>query len=620
MPLPWSPDGCFAASRRVAVDRGAARAVVNARPTGEALRALVVSDDQRGAILVGQVVERLGHGCELCGGAEPLARRLREHVPELVIIDGALGLERVRPAIGQLREVSREGGVQVLVLAPGGGGDDLDGLLDLAADDLVSRPLQVPELQLRIELAARRAAARRRAVAGAHRVAPDAVAELARRSSLEALRQHLRQACSQAAAGAAAGPAVLFLDLDRFRVVTDGLGHELADRLLDAIAVRLRETLPPTDLVARFRGDGFVVVAAETPDVPAALASARRLQQVLRQPFNLGGLEVFAGACLGVALWSTRLSSAEELLHAADTAMHRAKAEGVGRIVVFDQTMHRDAVATLVMEGELRRAVEERELEVYYQPIVDLGCGSVVGFEALVRWHHPRLGLLAPSHFIPLAEETGTIIDVDRWVLAEACRQLRAWQVRHRRNPPLTVNVNLSAAQFQQPDLTTYIDHVLRRTGLFGASLNLEITESLIVDHADHAAAMLAQLRRLDVGICIDDFGTGYSSLSYLRTFAIDTLKIDRSFVARIAHDPESREIVRTITTLAQSLGKVTVVEGVEDDSGLEVVRQLRPDRIQGYRVSVPLPASEAEAWLDSVIARGRALEPADWGPDEGAA
>jgi diguanylate cyclase (GGDEF)-like protein/PAS domain S-box-containing protein len=383
--------------------------------------------------------------------------------------------------------------------------------------------------------------------------------------------------------------AVLFFDVDRFKNINDSLGHIKGDKLLRAIAARLENALRPADTVARFGGDEFVILIEDIVDVRSATAVAQRIHQEFTIPFDLGGIEVYAGISIGIVVWSNRYESPDDLLRDADTAMYRAKAAGRNRFAVFDQEMHRTVVAALSLENDLRRAVDAKEFEVHYQPIVALADGRITGFEALVRWRHPERGIVSPVEFIPLAEEIGLVIEIDRWVLETACRHLRNWQVQFRSEKPLTVNVNVSGIQFMQPDLVSRIDHTLRSNGLYGESLNLEITESMIMEDATHAGAMIEQLKKLNIGIAIDDFGTGYSSLAYLRRFHIDSLKIDRSFVSRMMRDEDSLEIVKTIVTLATSIGKVTVVEGVEYETEFELLQSMGADRVQGYYVSRPL-------------------------------
>jgi len=384
--------------------------------------------------------------------------------------------------------------------------------------------------------------------------------------------------------------AVLFFDLDRFKNVNDSLGHLAGDKLLAAIAHRVRATCRPADTVARFGGDEFVIIVEDITDVRSATAVAERVQEALRLPFDLEGIEVFTSISIGIVVWNPVYENAEQVLRDADTAMYRAKNLGKNCYAVFDEQMHATVVATLKLENDLRRAVARNEFRVFYQPILTLDDGRIVGFEALVRWQHPEKGLVEPAGFIRVAEEMGLIIQIDRWVAEESCRQLRAWNMQFRINPPLTMNVNISTTQFRQPDIVPTIDHILRKTGLYGQSLKLEVTESALLEDIRYASAMLEQLRALNIGICIDDFGTGYSSLSYLRRFEIDTLKIDRSFVAQMLVDEENAEIVRTISTLAGNLGKETVAEGVETASQLEELIALGVNRIQGTYVSPAIP------------------------------
>jgi EAL domain-containing protein (putative c-di-GMP-specific phosphodiesterase class I) len=351
--------------------------------------------------------------------------------------------------------------------------------------------------------------------------------------------------------------------------------------------------------VARFGGDEFVIVVENINDVRGATAAAERIQEEFRVPFDLDGIEVFASISIGIAVWNAGYVRPEDLLRDADTAMYRAKAMGRNSFAVFDEAMHARVVATLKLETDLRRAIARNEFRAFYQPIVSLRDGRITGFEVLVRWDHPERGLLLPGQFIQVAEEMGTIIQIDRWIAEEACRQLRTWQNMYRHNPPLTVSVNISGTQFMQPDLVTRIDHILRKTGLYGRSLTLEVTESVLMENAQYAAEMLEQLRALDINISIDDFGTGYSSLAYLRRFKIDTLKIDYSFVSRMLADEESSQIVRTITTLAGNLGKQTVAEGVETRSQFEALKDLDVDRVQGIYVSPPVPAQKAQELLE---------------------
>lgn len=387
---------------------------------------------------------------------------------------------------------------------------------------------------------------------------------------------------------------VLFLDLDRFKVINDSLGHLRGDQLLVSIARRLEACVRQGDTVARLGGDEFAILLGEIADLAEATRIADRVQQDLSLPFQLDVHEVFTSCSIGIAVSTPAYTRPEEILRDADTAMYRAKNTGRARYEVFDREMHSEALAQLELETDLRRAIERNELTLHYQPIVDLEDGSLTGFEALVRWQHPRHGIMLPAEFIGLAEETGLIVPLGCWVLREACAQMRAWEKETTRVQHLAISVNLSARQFLQPDLLEQIAGVLAQTGFPASRLKLEITESVLMQNASTVSQMLAELRARGVKLCIDDFGTGYSSLSYLQSFPIDSLKIDRSFISAIDDESSSLELIETIVALSRILGMEAVAEGVESREQLEAVRRLGSRFAQGYHFSHPLPASEA--------------------------
>jgi diguanylate cyclase (GGDEF)-like protein/PAS domain S-box-containing protein len=393
--------------------------------------------------------------------------------------------------------------------------------------------------------------------------------------------------------------AVLFIDLDRFKVVNDSLGHTVGDELLRAITRRIERCVRPGDTVARLGGDEFTILVDDIGDASDATRVADRIQRELTQPFNLSGHEVFTSASIGIALSASGYEEADDVLRDADIAMYRAKALGKARYEVFDTAMHARAMALLELETDLRRAIERNEFRLYYQPMVNLETGRIVGFEGLVRWQHPQRGLIGPAAFVPIAEETGLIIPIGRWVLKEACRQMREWQERYPGTRDLTISVNLSGKQFAQARLVEDVDQALKESGLAPGRLRLEITESVVMENAASAMAMIDQLRGLNVKIDIDDFGTGYSSLSYLQRFEVDHLKIDRSFVSNIGSDRgENAEIVRTIVTLAHHLGMDAVAEGVETQDQLRMLRDLGCGSVQGFLFAEPVSQDEAEGLL----------------------
>ena len=394
--------------------------------------------------------------------------------------------------------------------------------------------------------------------------------------------------------------AVLFLDLDRFKVVNDSLGHGIGDDLLIAIGHRLEACLREGDSVARLGGDEFAILLDDVKDITEATRVADRIERELAAPFFLRGHEVFTSTSIGIARSSLSYNRPGDLLRDADTAMYRAKSGGRGRYEVFDRAMHLEAVEQLKIETDLRRAVERKELLLHYQPIISLDSGQLVGFESLVRWQHPRHGLLQPADFIPLAEETGMIVPIGWWVLRAACTQMQKWRAAYPLHDDLAVSVNLSGRQFTQPDLVEQIDLVLQETGCPARALKLEITESVVMQDAPQTAAMLHTLKARGIGLCIDDFGTGYSSLSYLNSFPIDTLKIDRSFVAQTDEDGSSVELIETIVALSRILGMTAVAEGVETPEQLELVRRLGSQYAQGFYFAVPLDIAEAEKLLSA--------------------
>ncbi|MGA2520860.1 MAG: EAL domain-containing protein [Acidimicrobiales bacterium] len=389
------------------------------------------------------------------------------------------------------------------------------------------------------------------------------------------------------------GPvAVLFVDLDHFKIVNDGLGHAAGDELLMHAAQRLRNVTRPGDVVARFGGDEFVVLCDQVTGLEGASQVAQRLLGALAEPMMVAGNEVFVTASVGIAL-ANGDDTADTLLRQADAAMYQAKNDGRGRAVVFRPDRHGAAAALLKTGNDLHRALERDELAVYYQPIVSLETGRVVGFEALLRWNHPERGVLLPAAFLGLAEETGLIVPIGMWVLETACRQTARWQATRPESlssTPLVINVNLAARQVSDSLLAKSVGQVIDRTGIRPEALCLELTENTLMCDTASTIEVLQALRRLGVRLSIDDFGTGYSSLSYLKRFPVESLKIDRSFVDGLGREAEDTSIVQTIITLAHSLGLSAVAEGMEVPAQLEVLRTLGCDLAQGNLFGCPLP------------------------------
>jgi diguanylate cyclase (GGDEF)-like protein/PAS domain S-box-containing protein len=404
--------------------------------------------------------------------------------------------------------------------------------------------------------------------------------------------------------------AVLFLDVDRFKMINDSLGHLAGDQLLIGIAQRLQQGVRDENVageytLARLSGDEFAILLegiekADATDAAAdALALGTRLIRDLSDPFIISGREVFTSFSIGVAPDTGDYSSPAEILRDADLAMYRAKAGGKSRCEVFDDEMRAQAVSRLELDTDLRKAVERNEFEVYYQPKFSIPGERLRGFEALVRWRHPTRGLIPPSEFVPIAEETGLILQIGSVVLREACRQMRQWQTRYPASGPLVVSVNISPRQFLLPDLPGVVAGILEETGFDPHSLALEVTETVLIGDTDKAIGILNELKALGVGLKIDDFGTGYSSLNYLHRFPFDTVKIDRSFVSNIDND-EGKAIVGAIINLAENLGMKVIAEGVETLGQMKILTRLGCHDGQGYYFSRPIPASIAEVILAS--------------------
>jgi diguanylate cyclase (GGDEF)-like protein/PAS domain S-box-containing protein len=399
--------------------------------------------------------------------------------------------------------------------------------------------------------------------------------------------------------------AVLFLDLDRFKVINDSLGHFIGDQLLVAISSRLNACLRSVDTAARLGGDEFVILLEDLLDTDA-IQIAERIRQELNHPFILDGHETVTTASIGIVT-GIGYERPADVLRDADIALYRAKALGKNRYVVFDTSLRTRAMARLELESELRSALERSEFELYYQPIQLLDSDRITGFEALLRWRSPRRGMILPVEFVPVAEETGLIVPIGEWVLGEACRQARKWQEQFPMDPPLAINVNISGIQFAHPLLVEQVAQTLKESGLPPNHLRLEITESVIMENAEQAQNVLLKLRDLGVQLQIDDFGTGYSSLAYLQRFPIHTIKIDRSFVSRIGAKNESgnaSEIVKTIINLAHDLNMDSVAEGVETEEQLARLKDLNCQYGQGFFIARPLDASAAEALLARAVLR----------------
>ncbi len=383
--------------------------------------------------------------------------------------------------------------------------------------------------------------------------------------------------------------AVLFFDLDRFKNINDSLGHSVGDQLLVALARRLETIVRPGDSVARIGGDEFAILVNDMHDVSHAIQVAERVLAGFEAPFTIEANEVFISASIGIAVHNMSTTDPDAMLRDADIAMYRAKAAGKGRYEIFDPQMHASAVALLRIETDLRRAVDRQEFVMHYQPIVTLKDRKIRGLEGLVRWQHPKKGLISPANFITVAEETGLIIPLGWWVMEQSCRQTREWQLKFPMNPPIFISVNVSGRLFVDNNVVEGILDILGRTGLPPESLRLEVTENVILEHSEAVMTKMRQLRAMGVQLSVDDFGTGYSSLSYLQRFQYDTLKIDRSFISGPEAGADSQAIVETILSLASTLGIGVIAEGIETAEQMIKLRDLDCPQGQGFWFARPL-------------------------------
>jgi diguanylate cyclase (GGDEF)-like protein len=542
--------------------------------------------------------------------------------PELILLDIKMPNMDGYEVCQRLKSSSRTQEIPVIFLSA------LDEVIDkvkafnVGGVDYITKPFQLEEVLARIEnqLDLRRAKAevqtlnaelehrvRQRTIQLEHEIAErqraqDKLLHLALHDSLTGLpnrtwfMKRAGQVLDRARQHGSYLFAVLLLDCDRFKVVNDSLGHLAGDQLLVAVARRIETCLTPGTTLARLGGDEFTILIDDVANLEDAISVAERIQQDLRMPFQLGQYETFTNVSIGIVLGGKQYDQPEHLLRDADAAMYQAKGEGKAGYRVFDSSLHKRAMARLELETDLQRALDRQEFVVHYQPIVSLHDGSLSGFEALVRWHHPRLGMIPPGQFVPVAEETGLVVPIDLWVMRQACHQLRHWQEHWERSHPITMAVNLSVQHFIHADLMAEIDDILTETGLSGRSLRIEITESAIMKNAEFATVILEQLKARQIQFSIDDFGTGYSSLSYLHQFPVDGLKIDRSFVSNIQARDQNLKIVQTIIALADTLNMSAIAEGIETYQQLALLQSLGCEYGQGFYFSQPLPADEAAA------------------------
>lgn len=570
------------------------------------IRVLLVDDDEDDYMLTKYIFDEFkdnSYELEWTTSYTEALRDMTETAHDIYLVDYRLGAHN---GLDLLQKGISSGCRSPIILLTGQGDKEVDfmAMQAGAADYLVKGEFEAPLLERAIRYSLRHAQSMERLL---HEALHDSLTGLPNRTKFSEV---LSDALKKSSRVNYPKFAVLFLDLDRFKVINDSLGHLIGDKLLIETSRRLQSCLRPYDVVARFGGDEFVVFIHEAKNSELAAEIAERLQREICVPFKIDGHEIFTSASIGITLYDEDYELPEDILRDADSAMYQAKTEGKARCKMFQKSMHVSNINLLQVENDLRRAIEREEFRVYYQPIIDLKTRKVTEFESLVRWQHPENGLVAPCDFIPLAEETGLIIPIGRWVLEESCRQIRLWEESFLIKSPLAISVNLSAKQLMNSEVNQIIREVMELTGIKPHTLKLEITESMVMENAELALQILSDLCDLGVRISSDDFGTGYSSLSYIHRFPFHRLKIDRSFISKMDKDEKSEEIVRTIILLAKNLSMDTVAEGIENESQLQRLCELGCNYGQGYLFSRPLPVSGIEDLMHNGLSK---IENLNW-------
>lgn len=589
----------------------------------ERLRILIADDDAMTRHLLQKTLEQAGY--EVVGasnGRAALECLSSKSGPRLALLDwimpGLNGLEICR----EIRRHPEFPYIYMILLTVRTSKQDVVKGLEAGADDYLTKPFDLDELKARLRCG-------ERILKLEDKVTYDALHDpLTRLPNRAFFLERLTMCVSWGMLHPEYKFAVLSIDMDRFKVVNDSLGISAGDWLLIQIAERLQGSVRKDDsivrsaeeggltgqlegsgMLARLGGDKFTILLDNIKNASEGIGVAERIQQYIQMPFDLDGQAVFATASVGIAFSGSGYSAAEDMLGDANTAMARAKVLGKARYELCDPSMHATAAGRFRLETDLRRATERKEFLVHYQPIVSLIDFHITGFEALVRWQRPEFGLVMPAAFISAAEDTGLILWIGNWILQEACRQLCSWNHQFPSTPPFTMAVNISAKQFAQADLVSQIGQILRDTGLAPDNLRLELTESVTMRDEERTTRILSELKTLGVRLCIDDFGTGYSSLSYLRRFALDILKIDRSFVSDMLNNGESREIVKTVLSLGSNLGMKVIAEGVEIAEQAQELKLLGCEFAQGYLFSRPLDLAAMTRVLAALDSENYALK-----------
>jgi diguanylate cyclase (GGDEF)-like protein len=563
----------------------------------DSISVLVVEDEPSSRRLIQTIVEGRGSRVEAVGDAESAWSAFQRSRHPLLVLDWMLpgmdGLEFCR----RIRAMPDSEDVYILFVTGLDGTEHLNQALEAGASDFLSKAALADQIDVRLAIAerhVRRAIARRRLEAELARDAlHDPITSLPNR---QLFLERLHQAARRASRRGQPVFAVLIIDLHGFRDVNKTHGRDVGDRVLVEVARRLEQCIRGLDSAARLGGDDFAILLDGMKDVSDPTRVANRVHQVLSLPITIDGIQIGVSASIGMAISLTGYQDPEDLVLDAQKALMRAKSEGPGTQQMFDPVLHARAIARLRLEGRIRRAIEEEQLMLHFQPLVSLADGTLYGFEALVRWNDPDHGLVPPADFLPVAEETGAAVPLGWWVLRKALGHVKEWSQNGARRAPLAVSVNVSSRQFAQADMVERVQEILTQEGVQGSQLHLETTEAALMVDLESAGRTLRRLRDADIQLHVDDFGTGYSSLSYLCRFPIHTLKIDRSFVRQMTYSGENMEVVRTIVQLARNLGHGVIAEGVETEGQLALLQNLGCDLAQGYLISRPLDPVRAAA------------------------
>lgn len=564
-------------------------------------RLLVVDDEEMNRDMLSRRLEIEGYETVCADGGRAALELLAANDFDAVLLDAMMPGMSGYEVLAEIRKAHSILELPVLMVTAKSQSEDMVQAFGAGATDYITKPINFPVALARIHA---HVSSRRMAADITRGKAADPLTGFPNRVML---MEQLSATVKAAQCQSNSTFAVLFLDLDRFKVINDSLGHFAGDELLVTVAKRLESCLRRSDIVSRlsdrctisrFGGDEFVVLLRGLTSPDNATLVADRILETLAEPLLLRGHEVNLTASIGIAVATSGQDSADDLLRDADTAMYQAKSQGKSRWSLFDQSMRKQALDRLALEADLLRGIERGEFQLHYQPIVEMPSKQIKGFEALLRWKHATRGNVPPIEFIPIAEEIGFIVELGAWVLKEACTQVRQWQLQHPEHSQLFISVNVSPHQFASAGLIDHVKECLRTTGLDGRCLKVEITESALMTDTELATSRLEELRALGVTISLDDFGTGYSSLSYLQSLKIDNLKIDRSFIAQLGASDESTEIVRTIINLAHNLGMQVTAEGIEGQLQHAQLQEMTCESGQGYHYSRPLAHVDAAALL----------------------